>query len=387
MKKIINTIYVIAVLFFVSSCVTPFEPEGYEQLENILVIEGDINLAGNTDIIVSRSLKLGDIAKRNYVKGANVWIESESGTKYYGYQVSSGQEVKYSTGSLYLDYNKRYKLCVVTPEGKRYDSELVKPLIPPPVSSVEFLTDTVKKEVTFYVNTADPANNTHYYKWSYVEEWEFTAHKYANFEYNPLTFKMDEIPYEKNKYYCWNSDKSKSILIHSTTHLSEDKVYRMPLVSMGPLDLRISLLYSIEVTQQALSKESYLYWENLRKNSDQLGGIFSPQPSEMRGNIKCISDSTEVVLGYISAGFFRKKKFFASKSEIGLYWDDHSCEIIIPEKAMPIPIPWSTMHEDGYVVVSYNPTERESVWVLKECADCRTKGTKTKPLFWPTDHI
>ena len=61
--------------------------------------------------------------------------------------------------------------------------------------------------------------------------------------------------------------------------------------------------------------------------------------------------------------------------------------IIIPEKAMPIPIPWSTMHEDGYVVVSYNPTERESVWVLKECADCRTKGTKTKPLFWPTDHI
>lgn len=387
MKNKTNIIYVIATLLLVTSCVTPFEPEGYEQLENILVIEGDINMYGRTDVIVSRSLKLGDISKRNYVKGASVWIEGEAGTKTNAYQVISGQDVRYSTGYLALDMNSRYKLCVFTPDGKRYESEFVKPIAPPPIQSIEFVTDTTKNEVTFYVNTADQANNTHYYKWTYIEDWEFTAHKYANFEYNPLTFKMEEIPYYSNKYYCWNRSESKSILIYSTTHLTEDKVYRMPLVTMGPDDLRISLLYSIEVVQQALSKEAYQYWENLRKNSDQLGGIFSPQPSEMRGNIKCVSDPEEIVLGYISAGTFVKRRLMASKSEINLYYDNHVCEIIIPEKAVPIPIPWSTMHEDGYVPISYNPSERESVWVLKECADCRTKGTKNRPSFWPNDHI
>ena len=386
MKNKTNIIYVIATLLFVTSCVTPFEPEGYEQLENILVIEGDINTSGKTEVIVSRSLKLGDISKRNYVKGASVWVESETGMKYTAYQYINGQEVRYITGYNYLATDKSYKLCVITPDGKQYESDLVKPLIPPPVESVEFVTDTTLKEVTFYVNASDPANKTRYYKWTYTEDWEFTAHKYANFEYNPLTFKMEEIPDYRNKYYCWNKSESKSILIYSTTHLSEDRVYRMPLVKMGPNDLRISLLYSIEVSQQALSKEAYQYWENLRKNSDQLGGIFSPQPSEMRGNIKCLSDPEEVVLGYISAGTYVKKRFMASKSEINLYWDDHVCEIIIPEKAVPMPIPWSTMHEDGYVPISYNPSERESVWVLKECADCRTKGTKNKPSFWPNNH-
>ena len=386
MKNKTNIIYVIATLLFVTSCVTPFEPEGYEQLENILVIEGDINTSGKSEVIVSRSVKLGDISKRNYVKGASVWVESETGMKYTAYQYINGQEVRYITGYNYLATDKSYKLCVITPDGKQYESDLVKPLIPPPVESVEFVTDTTLKEVTFYVNASDPANKTHYYKWTYTEDWEFTAHKYANFEYNPLTFKMEEIPDYRNKYYCWNKSESKSILIYSTTHLSEDRVYRMPLVKMGPNDLRISLLYSIEVSQQALSKEAYQYWENLRKNSDQLGGIFSPQPSEMRGNIKCLSDPEEVVLGYISAGTYVKKRFMASKSEINLYWDDHVCEIIIPEKAVPMPIPWSTMHEDGYVPISYNPSERESVWVLKECADCRTKGTKNKPSFWPNNH-
>jgi len=149
MKNKTNIIYVIATLLFVTSCVTPFEPEGYEQLENILVIEGDINTSGKTEVIVSRSLKLGDISKRNYVKGASVWVESETGMKYTAYQYINGQEVRYITGYNYLATDKSYKLCVITPDGKQYESDLVKPLIPPPVESVEFVTDTTLKEVYF----------------------------------------------------------------------------------------------------------------------------------------------------------------------------------------------------------------------------------------------
>ncbi len=37
------------------SCVTPFEPVGYEGSDNILVIEGDINSKGVTEVYLSRT--------------------------------------------------------------------------------------------------------------------------------------------------------------------------------------------------------------------------------------------------------------------------------------------------------------------------------------------
>lgn len=371
----------------INGCITVFEPEGYDQVDNLLVIEGDIATNEQTEIIVSRSLKLNAISKRNFIKGAVVWVESEVGVKYPASQVTTGTDVKYVANTVGLDVSKKYKLCVTTPDGKAYESDFVSVIISPDIDSIEFVSDTTNKRVTFYVNTHDDSNKTHYYKWNYTEDWEFTSHLYSSFEYNPVTMQITEIPsYQRNRFYCWNKDVSKKIIATSTTHLSSDKVYRMPLVSMESLDLRISVLYSIEVTQRALSREGFQYWETLRKNSDQVGGIFSPQPSEMKGNIKCITDSEETVLGFISAGYVTKKRFFASKEEIGVYYDPHRCETLIPESFAP-PVAWSTMFDTGYDVVSNSPSSRESLWAPVACVDCRIFGTKNKPSFWPNDHI
>lgn len=388
MKIVKLYVYLLISVFMINGCITPFEPEGYDELENLLVIEGDINANAQTEIIISRSLKLKDISKRNFIKSAVVWVESELGVKYPASQVVSGTDVKYVANTAGLDVSKKYKLCVKTPDGKSYESDLVPVLISPDIDSIEFVSDTINRSVTFYVNTHDDSNKTHFYRWSYTEDWEFTSHLFAYQEYNPLTMKIIPLPtFSKDRFYCWNKDVSKNIMVTSTTHLSSDKVYRMPLVSIGSADLRISALYSIEVFQRALSREGYQYWETLRKNSDQVGGIFSPQPSEMRGNIRGITDPEETVLGFISAGYVTKKRFFASKNDIGIYYNAHICDIKIPEREVPIPIPWSTMYETGYAVVSYDPLEGESLWAPVACVDCRVSGTKNKPLFWPNDHI
>jgi len=387
MKVVKLYIYMLISALMINGCITVFEPEGYDQLDNLLVIEGDITTNEQTEIIVSRSLKLNAISKRNFIKGAVVWVESEVGVKYPASQVTTGTDVKYVANTVGLDVSKKYKLCVTTPDGKAYESDFVSVTISPDIDSIEFVSDTTNKRVTFYVNTHDDSNKTHYYKWSYTEDWEFTSHLYSSFEYNPVTMQITEIPsYQKNRYYCWNKDVSKKIIATSTTHLSSDRVYRMPLVSMESLDLRISVLYSIEVSQRVLSREGFQYWETLRKNSDQVGGIFSPQPSEMKGNIKCITDSEETVLGFISAGHVAKKRFFASKEEIGVYYNPHKCETLIPESFAP-PIAWSTMFDTGYDIVSNSPSVRESVWAPVSCVDCRIFGTKNKPSFWPNDHI
>lgn len=387
MKVVKLSIFLLISALMINGCITPFEPEGYDELENILVIEGDISTNEQTEIIISRSLKLNDISKRNYIKGAVVWVENELGVKIPANQVIVGTDVKYVANTIGIDVTKKYKLGIRLPDGKSYESDLVPVIISPAIDNIEFVTDSVNRKVTFCVNTHDATNSTHYYKWSYTEDWEFTSHQYSAFEYNPYTMKISEISsYAKNRFYCWNKDVSKTIITTSTTHLSSDRVYRMPLVSMGPLDLRISVLYSIEVKQRALSREGYQYWETLRKNSDQVGGIFSPQPSEMKGNLKCITNPEETVLGFISAGYVSKKRFFASKEEIGVYYNTHVCDIVIPEEFAP-PVAWSTMFDTGYDIVSYSPSENKSMWAPLSCVDCRVFGTKNKPSFWPNNHI
>ncbi|MDD2281728.1 MAG: DUF4249 family protein, partial [Bacteroidales bacterium] len=155
MKVVKLYIYTLISALMINGCITPFEPEGYAQLENLLVIEGDISVNEQTEIIVSRSLKLNDISKRNYIKGAVVWVESELGVKFQANQVISGTDVKYVANTVGLDVSKKYKLCVRTPDGKSYESDLVPVLISPNIDSIEFVTDTLNKRVTFYVNTHD----------------------------------------------------------------------------------------------------------------------------------------------------------------------------------------------------------------------------------------
>lgn len=376
----------IALSFAVSGCVTPFEPVGHEGAENILVIEGDINANGVTEVVLSRTQKLSDKnTKPIYVKGASVWIESERGIRYHAQQYSTTTDVVYKTNHIGLDKLLKYKLCVSLPAGQYYESDLVPVLESPPISEIGFSRDTVKKSVTFHVSTEDPANKTKYYKWSYTEDWEFTAHNYAYYTYKPVTNEIVELPYEQNTFFCWQKGRSKSILIATTSHLSQDKVHQMPLVSMGNTDDRISVLYSIEVSQMAITREAFLYWENIRKNSDKVGGIFSPQPSEIMGNIRCVSDPSEVVIGFISAGLSSTRRFFASDAEMDTYKSFHNCEEIIPEEEVP-PVTWFSLYHGGYLVISYDEMEHKSIWSIDACVDCRLRGTKNKPSFWPNDH-
>jgi len=311
-------------------------------------------------------------------------VESEKGVKYSGTEVKKGVKIQYNIKTAGIDPTLKYKLCAVV-GGKRYESALVPVLRTPPIDSIGYTPDFEKMSVTFYVNTHDPENKTKYYKWSFSEDWELHSQYHSVSEYNPLTNKITDIPLSKNRYYCWGKGVSSSILIASTTHLNEDKVFQKKLISMGSTDRKISYLYSMELTQMAITKEAFDYWENIRKNSDDIGGIFSPQPSEIAGNIRCITNPKEKVLGYISAATVSKRRNFAYGKDIGVYVEPGNCltEAVGPDN----PIPIEDLYLGGFDVVSYFEDTNESFWAQKSCVDCRLYGTKIKPVFWPTDHI
>ena len=367
-------------------CVKPFNPEGIEVIDNMYVIEGDIIQNDTTRVTVSRSISVNDESKINYISGALVWVESEKGTKYTAKQVSSGETITYVINTVGINPGLKYRLHVNIGQ-RRYVSALLPVLQAPPVGSVGYNVDTVKQSVTFHVSSNDPSGNTRYYRWFYTEDWEFHSQFQAFFEYIPSTDEVIPIPESRNRYYCWGKGRSASILVASTTGLTEDRVHEKPLVSMGSADRRISYLYSMELNQMAISEEAFKYWDNIQKNSDQLGGIFSPQPSEMDGNIICVTNKNEKVIGYISAGIVSKKRIFARGEDVGIYKYPNICAVEFVN--MDNPMNFHSLWERGLEITTYtgHPPYGESYWASRYCVDCRLQGTKNKPAFWPNNHI
>jgi hypothetical protein len=93
---------------------------------------------------------------------------------------------------------------------------------------------------------------------------------------------------------------STSITQATSVGLSQDLIFEQPLVFIPVGGQKGGVKYSILVQQFGITQDAYNYWENLKKNTELRGSIFDAQPSQLVGNIHCLQDPTEPVLGYVS---------------------------------------------------------------------------------------
>jgi hypothetical protein len=114
----------------------------------------------------------------------------------------------------------------------------------------------------------------------------------------------------------------------------------------------------------------------LKKNTEEIGSLFDPQPSGYKGNIRCVSDPTEMVLGYISSGSITQKRFYIHPSKIpylGNHWENNVDGDVRGYTADNI----GFLTAAGYLIVKAG--EIASGY----CIDCRLLGSNVKPDYWP----
>ena len=104
-------------------------------------------------------------------------------------------------------------------------------------------------------------------------------------------------------------------MLGSTAKLSQDIVY-LPIASIPKDHGSLSVLYSIKVKQYAWTKEGYNFLDIMRKNTEIVGSVFDAQPSQLNGNIHCVTDPTEKVIGYFNISPVREKRIFINNSEV-----------------------------------------------------------------------
>jgi len=360
----------------VQGCVEKFEPPVTTANQNYLVVDGFINNGNDSTIItLSRTRNVGDTVSAIPELNAQLFVV-KNGSILYSLQEQGGG--RYESPGQFLDANSKYRLKIVTAQGKEYLSDEMSVKETPPIDSIAYVSNS--GGVTFYVNTHDPKNNSRYYQWEYEETWEYRSTYESNLEYvNGIVVTR---PPERAIYTCYKDTKSTSIFLGSSANLAEDIIYQNPLLTVPRNSSQITVRYSLLVKQFVLSQEAFNYWQNIKKTTEQLGSIFDAQPSQFKGNIHSSSDAGEPVLGYMSINSKQEKRIFVTPEDVKPWvFTGPQCELSVLSRDT-----WNFYATNfGYIPVSISgPPPGVISWAEVICVDCRIRsGTTVKPVFWP----
>lgn len=377
--------WVIVCLLAGISCKDLYNPSIISKDYNYLVVEGFIdNGTTPTHIRLTRTRRLGLEARIVPEFKAKVSVVGEGNESY---ALTEGNEGDYFA-TLTLDNAKQYSLQIKTADGNEYRSAAVSLKKAPLIDSVYWQKN--QEGVQIYLTTHDPQNNTKYYRWEYEETWEYHMYDTSFFEFKPNLLKV--VPRDTPLVnVCWRTLLSNKILLGSTEKFTADLIHAFPLVKIvqdSDDAWKLGALYSILVKQYAFSKEAFAYWLNMKKNTEQLGSIFDPQPTEIKGNITCVNNPAETVIGYISAGTSATQRIFVKvpRWTYEIPCSDSSerrlkkLEMFLPKDTIgPFIEPYVPMREvmRGGELIGYQSADYI-------CVDCRAyKGEPRKPSYWP----
>ena len=395
MKQTRHIFFVIGlVTATMAGCKKPYAPPVIASRANYLVVEGLINPGSDSTIIkLSRTVPLSSTSSISPELNASVVIESNTNATY---PLTAAGNGRYVAVGLNLNTSNNYRLDIRTSDNKTYQSDFVRVKNAPPIDSISFLVKS--NGIQINSNSHDPLNSTTYYRYEYAETWVIQS-AFESFE-KLVTTPSDTIiprPFNENIYVCWQNAQSSDIVLGSTAKLSSDILANNPITFINSTDEKISHRYSILLKQYALTKSAFDYWQQLKKNTEQLGGIFDPQPSELPGNIHCISTPSVQVIGYITAGTVAQKRIFIDNSVLPAWraiTPNDGCKIdtslfvyypplsktpinqvalfLYTNDQMPL---YALVRPMSSIVIGY--TQSSHI-----CVDCTLRGTKQQPAFW-----
>lgn len=357
-------------IMLVGGCVDPYRPAEITAPDSYLVVNGffDSSPGTTTTIQLSRSQNLTDPKSPTAETKATVTIESAHNAVYTLAERSAGV---YSLSGVTPLSSETYRLHIRTAKGANYYSDYVPVVTTPPIDSISWRVENDGVQIN--VNTHDPQNKTHYYRWEYDETWEYVAAYYSGYE-----LKNNQIvSRNENVYQCWGSATSKNILLNSTTRLSQDVVSQFPLTSVAGTSIRFQSKYSILVRQFALSQAGYEYYDQLAKITQNIGSIFDPQPSQITGNFHSATNPADLVLGFFRVGTVVSKRLFIRRSQLPSWTTNTgytNCPVDTLTRA-------EILEQQPGIITEF---ERfQYLTAPLECLDCRLRGgVIKKPDFW-----
>lgn len=403
-------IAIMALAGLAAGCTYPFEAK-IESAHNLFVIEGDINIGSLSKFSLTYAMALDDYSM-SMLPRATVWVEGEDGTKYPSVEPAK------SYGNFTVDMtdapdNCRYRLVVENHDNdKKYLSRWEEVHMPPVLDTITYKISENKQKMDFFISFHSDDENSRYFRWNYAEEWEYRAPIQAHYYYVKPTLSDSQIrkilnneaaekipsqvygqilPFdEKNPstFLCWDHHESQDIMIASTEDLGVNRIVNKQYESIPYTSTRVNYHYRTTIMIQSMSRDCYQYWVNILQNSENTGGLDSPVPSQMVGNLYCEDDPDEMVIGYVNVSRIAKFPRYISFYSTYFFKYAGSISESVPTVAME---QWYESYKLGLLPVGImgyaSPTEPLYGWAAAKCVLCSawlTPGhTSKRPEDWP----
>lgn len=298
--KTIIGMWVALSVILLTGCVDEFEANISEMPIEGLVIEGDIISDSTVVFHLNKKLPLtftdeNDVFYDDYMNvDAELSVMGSDGTSWIGQALGEGQyRVEIGTLKPEVEYH-----LVVKYEGDTYQSAPQKPLTTVGIENLRFIQPDLNGPVIILLNSEEgDVDDSKYYLWHFEEDWELRAEYVTTSLYNEVYNKIERFDYPPVAQ-GWRYKVADQYVLGTTESMVMNQIIDKTLHSIKNTDNRLSVLYSIRVYQRSLTQREYEYYYIRAKLNKDMGGLFTPQPSELPSNITC-SNPLRKAIGYV----------------------------------------------------------------------------------------
>lgn len=399
MKNIIKhkIAFIFFLIFILSSCTEQYILQS-NTFDDAIVIEATItNELKHQHIKISRTYRLED-KETSIESGAQVYITDNLGNQ-YNFEELDNEYV--SSQEFQATKNNNYKLTIITKEGKTYQSSTEKLTTENQIQDIDkkVVTQNGQTGVQLNIKSFDPANSSKYYRYEYEETYKIIAPLWRPYKAivvpGDVGSSHDEIAIiqldDTERKTCFSTYKSNDIIQHNTIDLNEDRVdFEIRFISSdNPI---IAHRYSILVKQYVQNINAYTFYNILKKLSDSESILSQNQPGFFSGNIKCIDNPKEKVIGFFDVSAVSSKRIFFNyqdifpNQEVSNYFVDCTARkfkfcFISTDPECKGAILLSNISSNTLLYI----TEENQLYyymALPPCIDCTSFSSNIKPSFW-----
>lgn len=385
-----RTIYRIAAfaasILAAASCIYPFDAN-VEGVADRLVIEGDMIVGEMSQVRLSYMYPLN--ATTTDIQSpplGDAYFEDEQGTVYkHNKTVPAAGLSVFNINTKNAPADRRYRLHVkIKKTGKEYVSSWLTVNKAPVVDSLSYSVGEKNLAVKLSAHSVDGGQ---YFRWTYDEIWRFHAAYPRDYYFD--TTDSTEVAFEEtdySTYWCFAEASSSEVDLCATSDLVEDRLIDHKFKEISRTDDRLMDRYKMTVNVRCISADAYRYLANLKLTSNFTGSLFSPNPSDVVGNIVCLDDPDELVIGYIDACMNTPFTYYIdnkqTKAHISVLYSFPFVPEVNPSEGVYLIDYWL----GGYVPVTEGTDvdgKTGILWDYKRCVDCRLMGGKIQePAGW-----
>jgi hypothetical protein len=374
-----SIILLLCLVMCITGCIETFIPQLSGDSDHVIVISGEVtDQSGYQEVTISQASPV-DAPEYIPVSNCELEISDDQGHTFSLYETEPGK-YKVWMDQEFLNPGTSYKLRIITPDGDEIVSAY--DLMPecPVVDSVHYNLTKIPASIPgefiqglqFYIDLNGKETDSRYYRWNIEETWEHHSLYPKEYYYDGRIHQI--IPPDYSRMICWSTARVPDFFTLSTKNLVNNSYKRLPL-HLEENTTRLYIGCSVLISQYAISDQSYEYWEQLRINSKEQGGLYERQPLPVQGNLQNMTHPGQKVLGFFGASSVKTRRVFVDGiHDLGIYYDDICAPRFFERWYLDI----TPDQYPVYILV-------DPVMVLEApCYDCTSLGGKLeKPEFWP----